>query len=655
MISSTLIPKVSVIIPTWNRAKSLEHAIFSVLKQSFSNFEILVCDDGSTDNSEEIVRKFNDHRVIWIAGEHSGCPAVPRNRGLAASRSEWVAFLDSDDYWLPEKLEVQLNALEHSGRLAVCSNAFRNINSPMAEHLISWDRGELTFYDLLMNNRVVCSSMLISRKVLDITGGFPEERSFKVGEDYSLWLKVSQLTSIVYLDSPLVVYKDDPKNSIRAKGPSIATQRRRVFSNYLIWQVCRKPLRSTIDLIAIVIAWCLSYVYVAIYRLFAVALNWRHKINSVKVHFFSPNVNLPNVKENSHCLDTSVLQAELLDKKPLLSVLLPVHNSSAYLRQSIYSILNQTYQNFELIVVDDGSTDGSKIVLDDIVDSRIIRVTLEKRLGIVAALNAALMKAQGVYIARMDADDIALSERLSRQVDFLNQHLDVAIVGTWIKGFGELKRSYVHRYPASHPEIKATLLFENPIAHQSVMIRRSAMDLLTYKYSSDFPFVEDWELWARVVSVGKAANISEVLIQYRIHSTSSSHLHASIQKDSKYRLLERMFLEIGLPFRPEFILERPKADPQWLLACYNYFREIVHAVEKDQLLNVKVLSTVLQKQFVLRLGQMPWFGLYPAWFTLRHRLVSCSIFETVNVAMRVLVRTNIRALRILFKYKLNRI
>src|SRR5262245_1813867 len=101
-------PKISVIIPTWNRAQSVKRAISSALRQTHPPHEILVCDDGSTDNTEEVVRAMGDSRVRWIAGPHAGCPAVPRNRGIAASKGDWIAFLDSDDAWLPEKLEAQI-------------------------------------------------------------------------------------------------------------------------------------------------------------------------------------------------------------------------------------------------------------------------------------------------------------------------------------------------------------------------------------------------------------------------------------------------------------------------------------------------------------------------------------------------------------------
>ena len=112
---------ISVVIPTWNRADTIEKAVRSALDQIVLPFEILVCDDGSTDGTEQIVKSIGDERVKWIPSPHSGRPALPRNRGIRESKGEWLAFLDSDDAWLPDKLEKQLNLAKKMGCRAVCS------------------------------------------------------------------------------------------------------------------------------------------------------------------------------------------------------------------------------------------------------------------------------------------------------------------------------------------------------------------------------------------------------------------------------------------------------------------------------------------------------------------------------------------------------
>jgi len=154
------VTNVSVIIPTWNRANTIERALRSSLAQSASPLEVLVCDDGSTDNTRELVLSIGDSRARWIDAKRSGRPAIPRNRGIQSSRGEWLAFLDSDDEWLPDKLEKQLAVAEESGCMAVCSNALRFVAAKGDQGpLLSLGKERLTFNDLVDNNRVICSSV----------------------------------------------------------------------------------------------------------------------------------------------------------------------------------------------------------------------------------------------------------------------------------------------------------------------------------------------------------------------------------------------------------------------------------------------------------------------------------------------------------------
>lgn len=251
MSSTNRQQNISVIIPTWNRADTIKRSILSVLNQTYHPFEILVCDDGSTDNTEAIVRSIPDPRIRWISGGHSGCPAIPRNRGIFASKGDLVAFLDSDDYWLPEKLETQLELMRNTGLQAVCTNAYRDLDGTITGLLISNVQKVLCFSDLVKDNKVVCSSMLINRSILLETEGFPEQEELRVGEDYCLWLRVSRLTPIAFAQKALVVYKDAPEISVRSYGPSADIQRRRALRGFLAWRKRHSPLSAFVDALVI--------------------------------------------------------------------------------------------------------------------------------------------------------------------------------------------------------------------------------------------------------------------------------------------------------------------------------------------------------------------------------------------------------------------
>lgn len=207
--------KVSVIIPTWNRKKTLIKAVKSVLGQSMQPFEILICDDGSTDNTFEIIKSLNNPGVKWIAGRHSGLPAVARNHGIKEAKGEWIAFLDSNDEWFPEKLEKQMVLARQTGCLAICSNTYSVNTRGQQKKYLDYKKGMITFSDLIEINYVICSSAIIHSSLLSKCFGFSEISALKTGQDYAFWLKISTQGAFAYLPEPLVLYFDDPSKSNR--------------------------------------------------------------------------------------------------------------------------------------------------------------------------------------------------------------------------------------------------------------------------------------------------------------------------------------------------------------------------------------------------------------------------------------------------------
>ena len=197
-----------------------------------------------------------------------------------------------------------------------------------------------------------------------------------------------------------------------------------------------------------------------------------------------------------------------------VTVLLPVYNAKSYIADAVHSILQQTYRNFELLIIDDGSTDGSGEILKKLstVDSRIRLYQHENR-GLIATLNEGLQLCRTELVARMDADDIALPTRLEKQREFLLQHERVAVCGTAMQFLetGTI-RAAMHGEPQS-----IELLFHNTVYHPTVMYRRSII-LQVGGYSTAFPCAEDYGLWVTLAQAGYAIdNLPEVLLKYRMH------------------------------------------------------------------------------------------------------------------------------------------
>jgi len=231
--------RISVIIPNWNRASLLRRCISSAIFQSLSPVEVLVCDDGSSDDSKAIVDSLNLESVKWLAGPRSSLPAVPRNRGMRAAVGEWIAFLDSDDYWFREKLELQYKYAVDLDVKAVCSNALSYINQVGLDgNLLAYEEKKLGFFDLLKVNNVITSSVLIHRSIFEKIGGFPEDPRLRALEDYAFWLRVSTYTHFGYISEPLLVYTQNIQESVRNfSARNEFDQRRRILKSFLAWSL----------------------------------------------------------------------------------------------------------------------------------------------------------------------------------------------------------------------------------------------------------------------------------------------------------------------------------------------------------------------------------------------------------------------------------
>lgn len=203
---------------------------------------------------------------------------------------------------------------------------------------------------------------------------------------------------------------------------------------------------------------------------------------------------------------------------PEVTVLMSVYNRSKYLREAIDSILGQTLTSFEFIVVDDGSTDRTWDILTEYAnqDQRIVLLQNRKNLGLSQSLNKGLVLAQGNYIARQDADDVSMRERLATQIGYFEQQPRVGLLGTAyyvIDSQGQQRT--VHRHPETDTEIRWQMLFHNAFCHSSVMFRRDFLNRESLFYDENLPYSQDYELWNRMLQQTSAANLKTPLVAWR--------------------------------------------------------------------------------------------------------------------------------------------
>lgn len=229
------------------------------------------------------------------------------------------------------------------------------------------------------------------------------------------------------------------------------------------------------------------------------------------------------------------------NKNPLVSVVMSVYNGEKYLREAVDSILNQTFRDFEFIIINDGSTDNTLKILKTYRDPRIVLIS-RKNKGLVESLNEGIKKAKGKYIARQDADDISIKDRLRKQVDFIVSNTGTVLVGSSmvIKYNNKLVNHYVL---LGDTELRAEMLVRCPFVHGSTMYRKKAAieaGLYDYKY---WP-AEDYEFWIRLSKTGGIANIYEPLYIYRDNNLGISNLNSKNQKSKANEIIKLAFADI---------------------------------------------------------------------------------------------------------------
>jgi len=226
--------------------------------------------------------------------------------------------------------------------------------------------------------------------------------------------------------------------------------------------------------------------------------------------------------------------------QPLVSVVMSVYNAEKYLVEAIESILQQTYKNFEFIIIDDGSTDrSSDIIKHYALHDHRVKIISRENWGLVDSLNEGIQKAKGKYIARMDADDISFSARLEKQVAFMEKNLDIGLSGTAVIMFGENRKENIWRCSITDKAIKTELLFFSPFAHPAIIMRREVIVLHRLQYHH-FLHAEDFELWTRMAKIIKMANLSEVLLKYRVVEESISR-QANKNMEERYKIHKKIF------------------------------------------------------------------------------------------------------------------
>ncbi len=571
-------PIVSIIIPTHDRGELLSQTLASVRAQSFDDWEAIVVDDHSADDTMARLQQIEaaDSRVrhIQLTKEKTGAQAA-RNAGIEAAKGKYLILLDSDDLLAPDCLAGRVAFMEQQtdldAAIYACEvfretpgdtrtrwNVFTDEND--LDRLLKWDVPWQTTSPIWRTDPI--------RRVgtWDESVGVAQDWLFhltalasgikyqKVDQIDHYWRRPGQERESIGKDAvkpPLLRSRAD--TMFRAieilKAHDQLTEPRRRMLAGLIFQaaerlaqrVSRSDARTRWEdaINAGVVAPDLASAGRSYFRFFRFS-GQRSRLRK-KVEACFGDIPLARSHTSLVCPVGAV---------PTVSCVMPAYNAVRYLASAIDSILSQTFGDFELIVVDDGSTDHTLELLRSY-EKRDARVRVISRLntGHTGAINDGIAAAKGELIARMDADDLALPERFARQVAFLRDHSDVVVVGASV----ELIDPY--NIPigddiakTTHEEIDAQLMRGSggAIRHPLAMFRRDAYERVG-PYRAQFNGSEDLDLWLRLAEIGRVANLPEILLKYRRHYQAFSFAKNETQMRHKSLILAEACQRRGLP------------------------------------------------------------------------------------------------------------
>lgn len=275
---------------------------------------------------------------------------------------------------------------------------------------------------------------------------------------------------------------------------------------------------------------------------------------------------------------------------------MPVYNVESYIKESIESVLNQTYSDFELLIIDDGSTDNTVDRIMEFSDSRIRLIKKDKNLGLIDSLNLGFKQAKGEYIARMDGDDISAPNRFQKQLDVLLTNPEIKVCGCWLQRFGIHNKIIKHK--EFHEEIVAQLLLQCSMSLGAVMFEKKALE--SYSFDENKKHVEDYDFWSRISWACKLYNIQEVLYYYRSHDTQVTKLFFDTQRKGDIDI--KLFLFKKLNYDNKIFSDDLIAKMLWLtqkismsdlVLFFKWIKQLALQNKKQKIYSQKELINIL--------------------------------------------------------------
>lgn len=570
-------PELSVIIPVYNRENYIDQCLSSIVTQTLRNIEIICIDDGSQDNSLNILKNWaaKDTRIVLISQEHQGVSAA-RNAGIKKARAPLLAFVDADDTVYSRAYEIAVkNMTENIDWVCFGIEVVQDINNTRIikkedYYEVKYKGEVIPSEDVLLRmdyspcNKIFRKSILEKNQIHYPVNLHYEDAYFC--SIYGLYCR-----AIVFLQDKFYFYLRHTGSTMdKTFQKQGRLSEEHLYIAFLVYQYLKEHNLFLLhkhyfgELFFAFTNFALQYAdQNDLNRIYNEACSFLEKENisftefprlnhaqqllkkrmwQTKIKKFFGLLRIYNSKDE---YKVSLLGIPLITRKykdpPRISVLMPVYNSAKYLKESIDSILAQTWQDFEFIIINDGSTDNTAEIVKSYKDSRIIFVD-KKHQGLVACLNNGLDMARGEYIARMDADDISMPNRLAAQLTFMEKHPKVGILGSWFYIFGNIRPRIEKK--KKYPSLK-DMLETSPVGHPTVMLRKAVFQQFALRYNPAYEYAEDYELWMRASAVTKIANLQTVLLKYRWTGENVSNVHEKEQSQHSLVIKQKINKQLG--------------------------------------------------------------------------------------------------------------
>jgi glycosyltransferase involved in cell wall biosynthesis len=539
--------KVSIIMPIFNGSKYLKDSINSIINQTYKNWElIIVIDYGSNDNSLNIINSFYDLRIVTIQNKLRMGIAESINIGIKNSSGKYIARMDADDISGINRLELQVKYLEENKDIGLCGIVPEFFGEQKIHWNIETDPIKIK-HNIFFYTPCVHPSIMFRRNIIEKNNIY-YDKSFKATEDYDFFSKIIGVTKISNINNNrLFKYRMSKSNATNERKQLGLDLYDKVmynsFKNYLNLEFNKEEI-SLLDSNKSIIGYHESELYNKIVELdlllkkilYAsyVSKNYDFKEMFLTLHkrwmeltwtitsedkLYNNGIIIFIIKHSifyNNTLDY-IQTTKILD--PRVSIILPVYNGENYIIDSVLSILKQTYINYELlIIIEYGTNDNTINYLKMFNDSRIKIIVNKKKLGLAESLNYGILISKGIYIARMDADDLSLPNRLKEEVKFLDKNKDYGLVCSWQRHFGP-NGTIVQMTKTSYNDLKASLLFTCDICHSTVMLRKDILIKNNLFYDSNMA-MEDYDLWNRLLEKSKLASLKKILGEYREHENN---------------------------------------------------------------------------------------------------------------------------------------